>query len=1287
MSRIVIKIFTIFIAVVLILQCVPQKLSFLGIAKAEEPINKDHQLNEVPAGYIGIYTAEDLNEIRNNLKGKYILMKDIDLTQATSAGGAFSHNGAGWEPIGSDESPFSGVYDGNGHALKGLHITISSTQNINAGLFGYCESAEIKNLQLVNSLYSIEKINKNDDNSVLYSNVKAGGIASELHNSTIKNSSFNGVINVTTLNNFVFNSINTQTNIGGIAGFSDQSTIEQSQNSGDIIVETKNKSGDKAIRSSDSVGGIVGENYLSKMNNDINSGTVTVASSSEIAKNESLYAANIGGIEGASQQSELVGCKNTGTVQGKTSSRDLKLNVGGITGSSGDSTFNQLVNEGKVEAVDARQVEYESYGYAVYVGGVVGYVRDSTLNDCQNHGEIIGIEAGGIAGIVNGDSTLKNCENTGKIHGDSTSGGIAGSFNGSTLTKSYNSGEISGDREAGGLVGNSSGSSISDCYNTGTIHSHNPSGGISGTISYKSTISNCYNTGQIYGGSAGGVVGQLLGSTITDSFNNGKITSNGSGGGGIVGRGQDKIIIKRSYNIGRVVDQQENPIYQSGGILGGIDEELTQTNDILVEDSYYLDSSIDSSKDYAGISKSSFQEMQQKSTYKGFDFQSTWNFDENSHYSFPQLVHLPSFQDDKMITIHVKNKPDKLVYVQGEKLDLTGAVISVRTSFGNEFDVQVTPEMISGFNNNQTGNQVVRIEYKNLTTFFLVQVNPTYSVTFKDFDGKILKIDKVEEGSTAIAPENPSRKGYTFIGWNLDFSNVTYDLTITAMYEINHYTVTFKDYDGKELDTQTVNYGSPASAPNNPRREGYTFTGWDGDFSKITSDLTIIAKYDKNKYSVIFKDYDGKELNKQTVEYGSSAVRPEDPTREGYTFIGWDGDFNKVTSDQTITAKYDINKYNVIFKDYDGTELNKQTIEYGSSAVEPSEPTRKGYTFIGWDGDFSKVRSDLTVTAKYDINKYSVIFKNYDGRELNKQTIEYGSSAVKPEDPTREGYTFTGWDKDFNKVTSDLTITAKYEINKYTVVFKGAGQINNQIVKYGSLATAPNNPSKSGYTFISWYKDSNFKTKFNFKTAIKSNITLYARLEKNPEKTTNLKVTSSGYNKLKVYWKKVSGATGYEIYRATSKTGTYSKITAITSGSTIDYLNSNLTTRKTYYYKIRAYRTIDGTKAYSSYSSIVSGKPVLAKPTSIKAKKVSSTSIKVSWNKVSEASGYEIYRASSKSGSYKKVKTLTKGTTVNYTNKSLAKRKTYYYKVRTYRTVNKKKIYSSFSNIVYGKTN
>jgi len=202
--------------------------------------------------------------------------------------------------------------------------------------------------------------------------------------------------------------------------------------------------------------------------------------------------------------------------------------------------------------------------------------------------------------------------------------------------------------------------------------------------------------------------------------------------------------------------------------------------------------------------------------------------------------------------------------------------------------------------------------------------------------------------------------------------------------QVKTYTVTFKDHDGTVLKTETVEEGKAATAPADPTRVGYTFEGWDKTFDKVTADMEVTATYkaDETKptdpkptdpqvktYTVTFKDHDGKVLGTQKVEEGKGATAPADPTRTHYSFTGWDKSFNKITADLVVTATYKINEYTVTFKDYNGTVLKTEKVESGKGATAPAAPTREHYNFAGWDKSFSNVTSDLIVVATYSTNK------------------------------------------------------------------------------------------------------------------------------------------------------------------------------------------------------------------------------------------------------------------------------------------------------------------------------
>ena len=179
----------------------------------------------------------------------------------------------------------------------------------------------------------------------------------------------------------------------------------------------------------------------------------------------------------------------------------------------------------------------------------------------------------------------------------------------------------------------------------------------------------------------------------------------------------------------------------------------------------------------------------------------------------------------------------------------------------------------------------------------------------------------------------------------------------------------------------------------------------------------------------------GETIAVRTVETGEAATAPAAPEHEGYTFKGWDKAFDNVTENLTVTAIYEKNpvEYTVTFVD----GLTKETIatvkvEAGKAATAPAAPEHEGYTFKGWDKAFDNVTENLTVTALYEKNpvEYTVTF--VDG--LTKETIatvkvEESKAATAPAAPEHEGYTFKGWDKAFDNVTENLTVTAIYEKN------------------------------------------------------------------------------------------------------------------------------------------------------------------------------------------------------------------------------------------------------------------
>ena len=232
---------------------------------------------------------------------------------------------------------------------------------------------------------------------------------------------------------------------------------------------------------------------------------------------------------------------------------------------------------------------------------------------------------------------------------------------------------------------------------------------------------------------------------------------------------------------------------------------------------------------------------------------------------------------------------------------------------------------------------------------------------------------------------------------------------------------------------------------------------------------------------------------------------------------------------------------------------------------------------------------------------------------------------------------------------------------------------------FGFFQNSINNQEIRVYTNLN-VKDSNITSKGNYTGEKKVTFKIY------PGKVTGQKVSSSEKTSLKIKWDKVSGVTGYKIYRSTSKNGTY-KCVATVSSKNNTYTNTGLITGTTYYYKIRAYKTVGNENIYGSYSTIFSGKTKgLSQVKNLKQTVAEKTSVKLSWSKVSDASGYRVYRSTSKDGTYKLVADLSGSSKTSYTNKNLSPGKTYYYKVRAYKKVGSNRDYGSYSSKLNAST-
>lgn len=214
------------------------------------------------------------------------------------------------------------------------------------------------------------------------------------------------------------------------------------------------------------------------------------------------------------------------------------------------------------------------------------------------------------------------------------------------------------------------------------------------------------------------------------------------------------------------------------------------------------------------------------------------------------------------------------------KKDGAGAVPAFVNEYGNEIYY-----IMVGFSKGYMGNAYGHV-------MFIYAIKDGIVYYYDNFTDSLGAINERKETTVSdfVSRYQSSAYGYTFAG-------AVYFKPIQTQH-----TVTFKNWDGTVLKTQTVNSGASAAPPQVPDRTGYTFTGWDKSYGSVTSDLVITAKFEINKYTVIFKDMNGDELSRQTVSHGAAANPEAPPTPPGYVFTGWDKDFSCVTANMTVTA-------------------------------------------------------------------------------------------------------------------------------------------------------------------------------------------------------------------------------------------------------------------------------------------------------------------------------------------------------------------------------------------------
>jgi len=397
------------------------------------------------------------------------------------------------------------------------------------------------------------------------------------------------------------------------------------------------------------------------------------------------------------------------------------------------------------------------------------------------------------------------------------------------------------------------------------------------------------------------------------------------------------------------------------------------------------------------------------------------------------------------------------------------------------------------------------IIFKNTDVHAVLTPIPTYVVRFIDHDDTVLKEQQVFEKTAATAPNNPTRTGYTFTGWDQEFNNVTNDIDINAVYQINEYTATFK-VDGEEDQVLTFAYNAAVKAPQMAAKAGHSFAWTDEIPATMPAENIVISgSYQVNEYTITYNLDEGTNHADNPTKYNvlTPTITLKPASKAGYNFDGWFNQSNtKVTEitlgstgNITLTAKFSLIVYNVTVTG-DGVTTNPEvltdllpnsnvvftfdkagyildTVEVDDVAVDVTGNT---YTLKVTNNHNVVVTWIQLINVTFDLNEGELVGLT------SPVVVPSGTKVANPGNPTKEGFNFIEWQLNGNKydfdsvVTEPITLKAHYEeippemVNVTFNLNEGelVGLTSPVEVEKGTKVANPGNPTKEGHIFIEW---------------------------------------------------------------------------------------------------------------------------------------------------------------------------------------------------------------------------
>lgn len=364
--------------------------------------------------------------------------------------------------------------------------------------------------------------------------------------------------------------------------------------------------------------------------------------------------------------------------------------------------------------------------------------------------------------------------------------------------------------------------------------------------------------------------------------------------------------------------------------------------------------------------------------------------------------------------------------------------------------------------------------------------------------------------------------------------------TCLVTIKLKQYTVTFNSNGGSEILSQTLYEGETLTRPNHPSKPGHYFNGWyfDRSFKEpfsfnypITESFTLYAKWVPLDYTITFVTNSPTIIEPKKVTYNQYLEKPDEPQKDGFTFIGWyiDEDLtipfnyqiNPIVQNLTVYAKWEVMKYQVRFVTNNGEADVVKYVAWKEIVEEPKDITKEGYKLVGWYRDsqyqnifninFVKIDQELTLYAKWEIKKLNVSFITNSDEKIESIKIDWNTLLDLPSNPDKLGHEFRGWyyDEDFTSpflpqapITSDLILYAKWEIKSFMVTFEtfGGSTIEPLIVEWNSYLDNKIIPVRRGYTFTGWFINNETTLPFTLETPITTDTVLFAKWDEDPLK-------------------------------------------------------------------------------------------------------------------------------------------------------------------------------------------